>query len=237
MPTDTDPIFGVCYLSQKDFAKRKAAFGAQMSTAGMSTEAEMSLLAMASRQIETYLGGRKFDGVAVTEHQPWNPRTRRFPLNNPPPSAISACTLWVAPALSQDIGITPVVNDGSGNPISWGQLLFNRQLMLMEIGLLASISMAQPVIVIAGVQHPFIEITYTPLATPPPEVVAACGYQAAALAQLAQADDTLPGGLTSVRTRDQSISRKSVPRTSTAGIELCPQAMTLLNGLQRLAVG
>lgn len=239
MPLISDPIFGSCYLSPEDFLRRLAAFGAQLATVNTPPESIIALLAMASRQIETYLGGKTFDGQPVTENQPWNPRTRRFPLNNPPPTEVTACKLWVAPGLYQTISLTPVINDGAGSPISWGELLYNRQLNLMEIGLLASTTIAQPVIVIAGVQHPFIEITYTPTAEVPPEVAAACGWQAAHLAQLSQANDTLPGGLSEIRTQDRTIRRAPATRekAGTATPELCKQAEALLSGHLRLAVG
>ncbi len=235
MALEKDPILGSCYLSPQDFTKRKTAFGAQLSTANSSSDDLLALLAMASRQIETYLGGRKFDGEAVTENQPWNPRTRRFPLNNPPPSTVTSCKLWVAPGLHQTVVLTPVVQDDAGCEMSWGELLFNRQVNLMEVGFMASTNLVQPVIVIAQIQYPFFEITYTPEATVPPEVAAACGHQAAYLAQNAMADDALPGGLTSVRTKERSMSRQA---KGAAGAEdLCAQAKTLLNGLVRLAVG
>ena len=238
MPLDADPVIGCCYLSQRDFAARKSAFGAVLATANNSPEADLALLATASRQIETYLGGRKFDGETVTENQTWNPRTRRFPLNNPPPVTVTACKLWLAPNLWQSITLTPVTQDGAGRQMSWGELIWNRQVNLMEVGFLASANVVQPALVIAGINYPFFEITYTTESVPP-EVAAACGFQAAHLAQMAQADDTLPGGLTSVRTLDTVVTRKSAVRSKTgsANIELCTQAQNLLNGLMRLAVG
>ncbi len=236
MALEKDLLLGNCYLSPQDFAKRAAAFGAQLSTVDLSAEALLALLATASRQIETYLGGRTFGGDALTENQPWNERTRRFPLNNPPPKTVTSCKLWVAPGLTQTIVLTPVVQDGAGNEMSWGELIWNRQVNLMEFGGLASSEIAQPVIVIAGMRNPFIEITYQSQVTVPPQVAAACGFQTAHLAQISQANEMLPGGLTSARTEKRSVERRPAVQGDSA-LDLCPQAKALLRGLVRLVAG
>jgi hypothetical protein len=237
MPLVPDPILGVCYLSPNDFLARVAAFGGGQAVAALTPTAITALLATASRQIEVYLGGLTFTGAEVTEHQPWNPRTRRFPLNNPPPSEVTACKLWVAPGLHQGIGLTPVVNDEADVPVSWGQLLWNRQVRLMEIGLLAGTTLAAPVITIAGLTHPFIEITYRGAASVPEEVAAACGFQAGWLAQQSVAGDLLPGDVSSVRTHNRQITRNPKPATASGTFELCEMAKSLLQGHVCLAAG
>jgi hypothetical protein len=236
MPLEKDIVLGFCYLSPQDFTARKTAFGAQL--AGVSADADTlkAWLATASRQIETHLGGQTFYGKTVTEKHLWKPSQRRFSLNNPGPVTVSACRLWLGATQYETFEVTPVVNDSGGQPIAWGDLLYNRQTNMMEIGVLTKVSLSQPVITITQVQYPFLEITFTTTDVVPEEVAAACGFQAAYLAQQSQVNDLLPAGLTKVTSKDRTVERRPFGQTGNLP-GLCEQARSLLSGFERFAVG
>jgi hypothetical protein len=246
MALDNDAILGVCYLKVSDLQARAAAFGAAQAITGLDSANLKALLANASRQIDAYLGrvSGGFAGIALTEFHQWNPATRRFALNNPPPASVTVCKLHLAANVTEQITLTPVANDSANRPMSWGGLVWNRQTGMMELDTLLTTTLAINQVAALGLEFPFVEIQYTTEGGEtaiPSEVALACGYQAAYLAQRNQASAILPGDITSLRTADRSVSRAAPGAAvrqggSGAGDDLCQQARAVLAPLMRLAV-
>ncbi len=237
MPLESDPTFGVAYLGVEVFKADAAYYGADKAIASMSDQSLLRLLARASRAIDTYTG-RTFGPGAISENHKWNPVNRRCKVNQPPVITLTSFRVRIGAGLTASFSVTPTENDAGGNPVRFGEIVYNRQENYLEVTSLATASNMTNQIISLGLTENWVEIVYTNQAADAainPAVADATAWTAAHLANAGRTNSQLPAGISMVKMGEVTVQRAaaSVDPTRDALPEMAKQ---LLRGLTRIAI-
>src|SRR5437016_236070 len=95
MPLPSDDIFGSIYLDPDGFLARAKSFGVDLT--GQTADDVKPTLALASRAVEGFMGGRTFTPDSIEELHRWDERTRRISVNQPPVMTLESFEIIFAP--------------------------------------------------------------------------------------------------------------------------------------------
>jgi hypothetical protein len=214
MPLPSDNLLGLIYLPPADFTARARSFGADVT--GVEVPELKATLALASRAVEAWLGGRTFNPDALFEQHRWRPETRRVSVNQPPVMELVSFGVRYAPGQGL---VTYRVED----------VVVNNQENYLELAALGPADVGAGAIV-ASV--PLVEVRYKSYQQVPDAVVAAVGFTAADLLQRALSYEMLPAHLTGSKIGSQTLSRSAERPPDIPLI-----AQMLLRPLQHIAIG
>ena len=218
----SDSILGTIYLDATAFLNSAGIYGCARPVAAYTNTQVISLLALASRQVDAFTL-REFTPGTITENHTYSPNTRRIFPNQPPVMSLISYAIQLTPgAAPAPVTLTPVINGyggGSDYGVSYGGVIYNRSENYLELDTLASIATLTPQLVSLGMLEPQVIIQYQSYQAVPAGVQGATGYIAAQIANNARLAGLLIPGLQSISELTQTFTRSTGPALPTIPLE------------------
>src|SRR5262249_25759714 len=240
----THPTLGTLYVVPADFKARLKVYGCQKAYDALGADAGDALIeefiAAASRQIDAYAQQLGFSpDDQFSENHPFDLRTRRVSVNNPPVFDLLSFAIRTGPGAVTNFTLTPTSNGPDGTVVSWGPIHYNRQENYLELSALSVVGNQIATLITLGLMEPQAEFKYkqAPLK---PAVAAATAWQTALLLNESYRESQVGAGVRSMSTPELSVSFEKSYTTGvgSSGDEapLHPMAKQLLKPLKRIAI-